>query len=508
MSPARIVGIGQTGVGKTELLKSIFRISEDDLSNFRDFKAQREEDFYRLKTGATESVTKDFFSFVIRNDEGFRVEFTDGPGLGENAGTKEKEYLQRWEQKIPGHDLLYWVLDGSSRDIAHFQRNMKRILDATGYRNRLVVVLNKVDQILLPLELEERGVIGWDLDFNRPSKALLRLINERVQDVVDKLTGYVEISHDQIVACSARRRWNHGEVLDKFLYFLPENVKIKVSRLREEKDHTELMSRRAREAVRTRVMPESISQDHGKALRIREQQTHRISSVLQAAGNRLKRPFGVIGVGQTGVGKTELLKSLFLLKQGDVADYLHFRAESEGRMEHLQSGSARSVTNEFRTFQVQTPEGFAFQFTDGPGLGESSGELAAAYFDTWAEEVAKNDLLYWVLDASSRDIAHIQLNIKRMLDRTGHKEKILFVLNKVDQILLPIEEEVAGVVGWDPITNTPSGRLLQTIEKRTADIIKKLSEYAGVRADQVVICSARRRWNTAEVLDRFLKATP
>ena len=137
---------------------------------------------------------------------------------------------------------------------------MKRILDATGYRNRLVVVLNKVDQILLPLELEERGVIGWDLDFNRPSKALLRLINERVQDVVDKLTGYVEISHDQIVACSARRRWNHGEVLDKFLYFLPENVKIKVSRLREEKDHTELMSRRAREAVRTRVMPESISQ--------------------------------------------------------------------------------------------------------------------------------------------------------------------------------------------------------------------------------------------------------
>ena len=69
MSPARIVGIGQTGVGKTELLKSIFRISEDDLSNFRDFKAQREKDFYRLKTGATEPVTKDFFSFVIRNDE-------------------------------------------------------------------------------------------------------------------------------------------------------------------------------------------------------------------------------------------------------------------------------------------------------------------------------------------------------------------------------------------------------------------------------------------------------
>lgn len=245
--PVRIIGIGQCGVGKTELLKSIFKINESDIEEHRKFKGKI-SDYDLLETGAVRAVTKKFFSFTIENNEGFRVQFTDGPGLGETA-EKEERYIAEWVAEIPKHDLLYWVLDGSSRDIVHIQTNMVKILDLTGYRNRLVVVLNKVDQILLPIELELRGVMGWNLDFNQPSKALLKLIEERTNDIIEKLEKHVAISKQQIVVCSARRRWNHDQVFDKFMEFLPDTKKIKASRNREIKDHTELMTEHGRKVL-------------------------------------------------------------------------------------------------------------------------------------------------------------------------------------------------------------------------------------------------------------------
>lgn len=245
--PVKIIGIGQTGVGKTELLKSIFKIAEENIESFLKFKG-RKEDFDLLETGSVKSVTKEFFSFTIENDEGFRVQFTDGPGLGE-SGDKEEDHLNMWIKEIPNHDLLYWVLDASSRDMAHIQKNMKYMLDQTNYRNKLIVVLNKIDQILLPLESELRGLIGWDLDLNEPSRALLNLITERTNDIMEKLTKYVEINRDQMVVCSARKRWQHDLVFDRMIECLPDNKRLKVSRNREIKDTTELMTEEGKKRI-------------------------------------------------------------------------------------------------------------------------------------------------------------------------------------------------------------------------------------------------------------------
>ncbi|PLX01106.1 MAG: hypothetical protein C0594_14385 [Marinilabiliales bacterium] len=236
--PVKIIGIGQTGVGKTELLKSIFRIQKEKID--ADSMAY-DRILEKLETGSVKSVTKDFFSFIVTSEEGLKVQFTDGPGLGESKELEDK-YLKMWIEEIPKHDMLYWVLDGSSRDIGHIQENMKYVLDMTGYRNNLVVVLNKVDQILLPQDQELKGMIGWDTDFNQPTKNLLKLINHRTDDIIEKLIDYVSLTKDQIVICSARKRWNHGLVLDKMLEYLPEAVRIKASLNREVKDPTELMS--------------------------------------------------------------------------------------------------------------------------------------------------------------------------------------------------------------------------------------------------------------------------
>jgi predicted GTPase len=236
--PVKIIGIGQAGVGKTELLRSIFNITKGDL-----------KDLEHLKTGAVESVTKDFFSFSITSNEGFKVQFTDGPGLGESTDIDE-QYFKMWIDEIPNHDILYWVLDGSNRDISHIQNNMKRILDATNYREKLVIILNKVDQILLDREDEAAGKIGWDYDLNMPSAEIEELIYKRTNDVIKKLEHCVAVSRDQMVVCSARRRWNHGKVFDKILNYLPSEKRIKVSINRNVKDFSELMSKEGKRELR------------------------------------------------------------------------------------------------------------------------------------------------------------------------------------------------------------------------------------------------------------------
>jgi|GEM_PF-1821337 len=227
--PVTIIGIGQTGVGKTELLKSIFRITEKDLASLKEH-----------RTSATKSATKKFSTLRIQTRNGFKVEFTDGPGLGEDEESDER-YMAEWISEIPKHDLLYWVLDAASRDIRHIQQNMRRILDATGFRDRFLLVLNKVDNIQLEEEDREVGE-PWDSRFNMPTTKLLEQIERRTADVIARFERFAGVHRDQIVVCSALKRWNHDLVLDKMLELLPAEKRIKVAENRDVKSAVELMA--------------------------------------------------------------------------------------------------------------------------------------------------------------------------------------------------------------------------------------------------------------------------
>ena len=87
--PVKFAGIGQAGVGKTELLRSIFRIDGTDRSVISN-----------LKTGSYKATTKDFYSFIIKNEFDLKIQFTDGPGLGEDMRLEEK-YIDMWCDEIP-----------------------------------------------------------------------------------------------------------------------------------------------------------------------------------------------------------------------------------------------------------------------------------------------------------------------------------------------------------------------------------------------------------------------
>lgn len=224
--PVRIIGAGQAGVGKSTLLRSIFAVEEGDIPS-------------SITTDATRAETMQFQSFQIESEDGFKIEFTDGPGLGESI-ERDEELLPQWVEQIKQHDMLYWVLDASSRDVRHIQENIRHVLDETGYRDRIVVVLNKIDQIELEQEDREGDAQGWDETYNVPTDELEEQIERRTDDLVDKLET-VGVPEDQIIACSALKRWNHGEVLDKMIETLPEEKQIKVAMNRDVADIRELV---------------------------------------------------------------------------------------------------------------------------------------------------------------------------------------------------------------------------------------------------------------------------
>ncbi len=227
--PVRLIGVGQTGVGKTELLRSIFNINDGDVEVLR-----------KLRTDSTRSETKGFFSFTI-NSNGYKIQFTDGPGLGEDR-RRDPKYLADWIAEIPKHDLLYWVMDSSSRDVSHIQENMKAILDRTGFRDRFVLILNKVDKIELEGDDLAAGHAGWNLDYNMPTRKLEAQIRRRTDDVIEKFKDYCDLDKSYIVVCSALRRWNHDKVLDAMLDCLPKEKRLKASLNKDVKSATDLMA--------------------------------------------------------------------------------------------------------------------------------------------------------------------------------------------------------------------------------------------------------------------------
>lgn len=228
--PVKFAVIGQAGVGKTELLRSIFRIDGTDRSVISN-----------LKTGSYKATTKYFYSFIIKNEFDLKIQFTDGPGLGEDMRLEEK-YIDMWCDEITRNDILYWVIYGPNRDIAHIQTTMKTILDRTKFHDRIVIVINKVDQFALSEEARAAGNASWDEDLNIPTDELEEIISLRPDDIIEKLARHANVSKDRIVACSALKRWNHGKILDLLVASLPEELRYKVSANRDVKDFTELIT--------------------------------------------------------------------------------------------------------------------------------------------------------------------------------------------------------------------------------------------------------------------------
>lgn len=213
--PLKLIGSGQTGVGKTTLIRSIFRISQNQTPP------------ETLKVGNIDPVTMKFQTVEIIKD-GFILQLTDGPGLGGTFDEmEEEELIKQWIQEIPKHDLLYWVIDASSRDYYHVFRNLKRILDETKFYDKTIIIINKVDDIFL-FDEEKSDKKVWITKDNHPAPELQQVIELKVTKISEHFARKLGIQKEQIIPCSALKGYKVGSVFDAMVKLVPKEKRIKM----------------------------------------------------------------------------------------------------------------------------------------------------------------------------------------------------------------------------------------------------------------------------------------
>ena len=167
--PFKVAVIGQSGVGKSTTLNSVF-----GLSNYTS----------NLAEGTTEIIEK-----VFPMRDGFSLSIYDMPGLN-NDIDKDLEYEKLYKKILPGCDVIVYIINAHSRDFGEDCRILKDIVlpicNDNQVRENLIIAVNKIDTIgenINPNDPE----LQWDVIENMPPEKLKFAIKEKLGDIVDKL---------------------------------------------------------------------------------------------------------------------------------------------------------------------------------------------------------------------------------------------------------------------------------------------------------------------------------
>lgn len=167
--PFKVAVIGQSGVGKSTTLKSVFGL-DTYTSN--------------LAEGTTEIIEK---KFPLR--DGFTLAIYDMPGLN-NDEDKDIEYAKLYEKILPGCDVIVYIINAHSRDFGEDCRILKEVVlpicNENQVKDNLIIAVNKIDTIgenINPNDPE----LQWDIINNLPSEKLKKAIKIKLGDITDKL---------------------------------------------------------------------------------------------------------------------------------------------------------------------------------------------------------------------------------------------------------------------------------------------------------------------------------
>jgi small GTP-binding protein len=181
--PPRLAVIGKAGVGKTTTINNLFDV---------DWKISH------TTTGTIKSQIEDF-----NLSGGGKLSVIDMPGLGEDIDT-DNEYENLYREILPTVDVILWVLQANTKDIADDERILSDIVEKSVKRlNHIVIGLNQVDKI---------GPGGWDEKLNIPSKEQEKSIQIRSNDIIIKLKRKLNKTI-KITYYSALRRYRLYDLL-------------------------------------------------------------------------------------------------------------------------------------------------------------------------------------------------------------------------------------------------------------------------------------------------------
>jgi len=247
---------------------------------------------------------------------------------------------------------------------------------------------------------------GWNNKINLPMEDADKAIQQRVKDIVKKLSlGTSLIKADQIEYYSALRAYRMHEMLAKIAKYAKIGTIIPCNPIRMT---NEIAAKRNTDDG----MPEDVAKSIDEALdkmdaqfekmtldKIVEQIKAQLTSqedkdALVAAWKKKKSETLRIGViGKTGVGKTTTVNSLF-------------------QAEFVTSRTVVGTTKaQYKDFKL--PDGGSLTIVDMPGYGRTISE-DREYRDIYLQELPKCDVILLIVQGNSSDLSDDQMMIKHL----------------------------------------------------------------------------------------------
>ena len=182
----RVALIGDTGVGKSTTLNSLFNAGQE--------------------VGHTRATTTTEYGVRVNIEaiEGERGEIIvyDMPGLSESMATAE-QHLATYGRVLPQVDVALWILEAHHRPMEQVQsfltKDLRRI--NPDLVNRVVFALNKVD-------LVHPGHKGWHPLAHLPSEEQQRNIAARIEDVERLVREALPTWDGTVIGYSATEAYN------------------------------------------------------------------------------------------------------------------------------------------------------------------------------------------------------------------------------------------------------------------------------------------------------------
>lgn len=199
--PFRVAVIGQSGVGKSTTLNSVF-----GLKNYTSDVAEGTTDIEEKK-------------FEMR--DGFSLSIYDMPGIGYDVD-KDAEYERMYAKILPDCDVIVYIINAHSKDIGEDCRILREVVlpvcNTNQIKDNLILAFNKIDTIG---EMQDPNdpELRWNTRDNLPTEKLKKAIKAKLSDLTDKLIGENliggadAIEPHQIVFYSAIHNYNLSDFL-------------------------------------------------------------------------------------------------------------------------------------------------------------------------------------------------------------------------------------------------------------------------------------------------------
>ncbi len=199
--PFRVAVIGQSGVGKSTTLNSVFGL-KNYTSNIAEGTTDIKEDVFPLR-------------------DGFKLSIYDMPGLN-NDEEKDIKYAKLYQQILPNCDVIVYIINAHSRDFGEDCRILKEIVlpicSENHIKDNLIIAVNKIDTIGENIDPNDPE-LQWDIFNNMPPEKLKAAIKTKLGDITDKLIdeGLLGTSNGlkphQVVFYSAVKNYNLQEFI-------------------------------------------------------------------------------------------------------------------------------------------------------------------------------------------------------------------------------------------------------------------------------------------------------